>query len=290
MFDNPDTAHQYQPAATWENAHRFNPLARWTWGEEASLVRKLDVRIMIWACVMLMVQELDRANLTQALTDNFLHDLHMDTNDYNTGQTIFKMCYLFAELPLQLISKRVGPDRWLPIQMTLWGTVATCQFWINSRSSFLLCRALLGTFQGGFNPQVILYLSNFYKHHELAIRIGFYYTAMGFADMFASVLAFGILHMRGVGGHAGWKWLFLLEVSIPPFVSLSFWSFSSGGGSYGLKGVRTWGPTWPHIEQKTLSAVRAGIISWRSPCKDGCFVSPSSTPVSPHFHQCPIMY
>jgi MFS family permease len=91
--------------------------------------------------------------------------------------------------------------------------------------------------QGGFIPevgvllsfsstyltfnQIILYLSYFYKHHELSLRLGFFWTASTLADVLGAFLAFGILHMRGVEGQSGWRWLFLIEVKLLSYPLLS---------------------------------------------------------------------
>jgi MFS family permease len=60
--------------------------------------------------------------------------------------------------------------------------------------------------------QIVLYLSYFYKHHELTLRLSWFWGMMTVAEILAALLAYGILHMRDVEGRSGWRWLFLIEV------------------------------------------------------------------------------
>jgi MFS family permease len=174
---------------------------------------------------MFFALQLDRGNISQALADNMLDDLGLDTNQYNYGQSIFFLCFLCAELPSQLISKKLGPDNWIPIQMVTWSIVAICQCRLSGEKSFYATRALLGLIEGGFIPDVILYLSYFYKSKELPIRLSFFWGSYIMTFVVSAFLATGILELRHHTGWAGWRWLFALEGGLTAVIGIAAWFY-----------------------------------------------------------------
>ena len=54
-------------------------------------------------------------------------------------------------------------------------------------------------------------MSYFYTKNELPLRLAGFWASSNICSIIASFIAFGVLHMRGVLGRAGWRWLFLIE-------------------------------------------------------------------------------
>jgi hypothetical protein len=235
---------RYRPVESYEGFHRYDPDFEWEPSEEKRVVRKvriivlfcytielyadlpkIDKRICSWVCLMFFALQLDRGNISQALSDNMLKDLGLNTNDYNYGQTIFYLCFLCAELPSQLISKKLGPDNWIPVQMVSWSLVASFQAFLSGRSSFLACRALLGLIEGGFIPDNILYLSYFYTGWELPARLSWFWVSYQSTQIISAFFAFGILRLRGYNGMEGWRWLFALEGLLTGCIGIISWFY-----------------------------------------------------------------
>ncbi|KAF4983915.1 hypothetical protein FZEAL_792 [Fusarium zealandicum] len=172
------------PHDTYEGGHRWDPLATWTAEEEKKVVRKTDLRLLSWLCLMFFGLQLDRGNLSNALADDLLVDLGLTTDDYNN-------------------------------LMVCWGLVsihaATFQAFMTGRTGFYISRAFIGLFEGGFIPGVILMATYFYTSKELSIRLAAFWSTLNIARVISALLAAGFLEMRGVGGHPGWFWLLLLE-------------------------------------------------------------------------------
>lgn len=247
IFSDPAVADHWRTTyenVNYENRHRFDPSFTWSAEEERKLVNKIDRRIMLWyvptthsfpngilllmnsvyrAWIMFCGLDLHRRNINRAITDRMLEEIGMDTNDFNYGQTLFLASFLVAELPSGLISKRVGADRWIPFLICSWSIVAGSQAFLKTKAGFYVIKVLLGFLMGGFIPDIVLWLTYFFKSNELPTRLAWFWTALSTVNIVGSLLAAGILKMRGIGGWSGWQWLFLLEGIVTLLIGTFSW-------------------------------------------------------------------
>ncbi|KAH8681809.1 major facilitator superfamily domain-containing protein [Xylariales sp. PMI_506] len=195
---------------------------QWTPEEEAKLLRKVDVVVMPLLVASFFVLQLDRGNISNALTDSFLANVGITQNQYNIGQQLLSVGIVLLEIPSNLVLHRFGPTLWIGGQIIAWGLVATFQAFQHGLGAFLSTRLLLGLCEAGFIPASLFTLSRWYKHSEISKRFSIFFLGNLLGLCFSSLIAFGVLRMRGVAGLTGWQWMFILEGIVSVLVGITF--------------------------------------------------------------------
>ncbi|KAJ3899635.1 major facilitator superfamily domain-containing protein [Lentinula edodes] len=178
---------------------------------EARVWRKLDLRVLPVVAMFYFLSFLDRTNVANARVAGLQTDLKMTNKEYSIALTVTYVPYIVAELPSNLLLKAVGPNLMLPTMLTLWGIVTTLQGVVKTYSGLLACRFFLGLLEGGVFPGLVLYLSYFYPRYKMNLRVTAFFASASLSGAFSGILAYGIIHMDGVGNRPGWSWIFILE-------------------------------------------------------------------------------
>ncbi|KAK3677798.1 hypothetical protein LTR78_002648 [Recurvomyces mirabilis] len=198
-------------------------------GERASidkrLVRHLDWKLIPWLTLLYLASFLDRTNIGNAKLDGLLKDLNnMSNGQYAAALSLFFVSYAGFEPLTNILLKRLKPSVFIPLIMVLWGIVMTCMGLVTNFSGLAAARWFLGMAEAGLFPGVNYYLSCWYKRKEIGIRAAIFFSAAALAGSFGGLLAAAIAKMRGVGGKAGWAWIFILEGLATVLIGIaSYW-------------------------------------------------------------------
>ncbi|MEK2605718.1 MFS transporter [Burkholderia arboris] len=137
---------------------------------------------------------------------------------YGVAASAFFVGILLFELPSNLMLRRVGVRRTLLRIMVLWGMVAAATMFVRTPGQFYTLRFLLGTFEAGFFPAVVVYLTFWFPPERRAKVIALFMTAAAAAGLVTGPVSGWVLNsMGGVAGLGGWQWLMLLE-GVPSIV------------------------------------------------------------------------
>lgn len=109
------------------------------------------------------------------------------------------------------------------ILILAWGVSACSSAATQNFQGMMCARFAIGMAEAGFYPAVLYHWSFWYKPSELPRRMALFYSVGQLSSALSGLLAFAISYMDGLGGLAGWRWLFLLEGL--PAIILSFVAF-----------------------------------------------------------------
>ncbi|KAH7028200.1 alternative sulfate transporter [Microdochium trichocladiopsis] len=194
----------------------------WTDADERSVVRKLDFLLMPLLVLGFFALQLDRSNISNALTSTITTDLGVTRAEISRGNQLQLAGIIIAEIPANLLLQKIGSSLWLSVQCLSWGLIGTFQAFITNKSSYYATRFLLGFFEAGYIPGSMLLMSLFYTRKEIAVRTAVFYFGNYFSVGTGSLIAAGVLQLEGMHGWPGWRWLFLIDGSMTLIMCIAF--------------------------------------------------------------------
>jgi len=177
---------------------------------EQRLFAKIAWRFVPILTLGFLLNHLDRNNIGfAALQMN--QRIGLTATQFGIGAGILFLGYCFFELPSNLLLYRVGARVWLSRIMITWGLASAAMIFVTGAKSWYVLRFALGAAEAGFFPGVAFYLSSWFPKEYRTRILAWFLVAIPASSVFGGPLSGIFLGMDGVGGLAGWKWLFLLE-------------------------------------------------------------------------------
>lgn len=178
---------------------------------EASVYRKVSWRLLPFLGVLWVLAWLDRVNIGFAKLQ-MLDSLHFSEAVYGLGAGIFFLGYFLFEVPSNMLLQKIGAKKTIMRITICWGVICMLQTHVSTPTQFYILRFLLGAFEAGFYPGVILYLTYWYPSQRRARAFGTFMSASAIAGVLGGPLAGWIMtSMNGMNGMHGWQWLFVIE-------------------------------------------------------------------------------
>ncbi|MCO1360463.1 MFS transporter [Burkholderia multivorans] len=182
---------------------------------------KVTRRLVPFLFVCYLFSFIDRSNVGFAQLQ-MKSSLGFSDAAYGIGATMFFVGYALFEVPSNLLLQRIGARATLFRIMVLWGAASAATMFVRTPTQFYLLRFLLGVFEAGFFPGIVLYLTYWFPSNRRARVIALILMASVAAGFVTGPISGVILKsLHEAGGLEGWQWMFVLE-GLPTMIAAGF--------------------------------------------------------------------
>ncbi len=188
--------------------------------DEHLMFRKVAWRIIPFLFLCYVVSFLDRINIGFAQLQ-MKHDLGFSDAMYGLGAAVFYVGYVLCEVPSNMLLVKFGARKTFTRIMLLWGLASVCMMFVSKPAHFYVLRFMLGVFEAGFFPGIVLYLTFWFPANRRAAVMSVFFAGVAVAGVLGGLFSGWIMRdMGGVMGLFGWQWMFAIEGA--PAVILAF--------------------------------------------------------------------
>lgn len=213
------------------------------------LYRRITWRIMPVLLLAYIVAYIDRVNVGFAKLQ--MQDaLGFSDAAFGLGAGLMFVGYCLFEVPSNLLLARIGVRKTFLRIMVLWGLTTVAMMFVTTTAQFYTARFLLGVFEAGLFPGVILYITYWFPKHRRGRVIGVFMSGALIGNVLAGPLSGAAMKfLDGTSGLAGWQWLYITQ-GVPAII-LGFVAYA-----WLCDGPRQ--ATWLSDDEKTAVENQAG--------------------------------
>lgn len=180
-------------------------------GDVDAAYGKIGKRLIPFLTLLFVTAWLDRYNVGFAKLQ-MAKDLGFSEAVYGFGAGIVYLGYMLFEIPSNLLLQKIGARKTFARIAILWGLTTITTMFVKTAAGFYALRFLLGSFEAGLLPGVVLYLTYWFPSRRRALMLGLFLTSVPITGIFGNPLSGWIMQSMGSRtGLANWQWLFLLE-------------------------------------------------------------------------------
>ncbi|KAI1768125.1 MFS general substrate transporter [Hypoxylon sp. FL1150] len=204
-----DTADAIMPVAeTSERVHAVSSQAdkaaqfiaehgevTFTYEEERSVLRRIDMRILPLILGAYLFQQLDKSSLSYVSIFGILDDANLESIQYSwLGSILYLAQLIFQPLAAFLLVK-LPTGKVIGTAVVCWGMCAAIMAACTNFSSLLALRFLLGSFEAMIAPSLLAVTQMWWRRSEQTLRASYWNAMNGVTFIVGSLVTYGLGHI-----------------------------------------------------------------------------------------------
>jgi MFS family permease len=167
------------------------------------------------AAVMYVLAYVDRINVGMILP-YIDKSFGLSASDSGFAAGIFFVGYMALQIPGGILASRWSARKTIAILMVAWGVTAVLTGFVQTRTQLYIARFVLGVFEGGVWPAVLVLLARWFPQNERARANALWMTCLPFSAAGMAPLTGWLLTFLT------WRQVFVVE-GIPPLIWVVVW-------------------------------------------------------------------
>ncbi|KAI9278705.1 major facilitator superfamily domain-containing protein [Phascolomyces articulosus] len=174
--------------------------------EEKKLLKKMNFITAPFIFIIVFFQYLDKITLNFSAVMNLFEDTNISENEYGLSGAMYYIGFLIFLFPNQYFMHRFQLSKYLGVLLLLWGASLACTALATSFAQLAVLRCLLGFFESGAVPCIMMLIGLLYRRSEQPVLFSIIPSTMALGGAMGGLIGYGFLNMGGISGLSAWRW------------------------------------------------------------------------------------